>query len=78
MNEAKEKNGGPEAKPTNKKKKQGAQVKIHKGKKKSIKKNSDATPVFGGFVYLSAAKRKPPEYAQFPYYWGRAPCLQNG
>ena len=45
MNEAKEKNGGPEAKSTNKKKKQGAQVKIHKGKKKSIKKNSDATPV---------------------------------
>ena len=44
MNEAKEKNGGPEAKSTNKKKKQGAQVKIHKGKKKSIKKNSDATP----------------------------------
>ena len=46
MNEAKEKNGGPETKPTNKKKKQGAQVKIHKGKKKSIKKNSDATPVY--------------------------------
>ena len=45
MNEAKEKNGGPETKSTNKKKKQGAQVKIHKGKKKSIKKNSDATPV---------------------------------
>ena len=44
MNEAKEKNGGPETKPTNKKKKQGAQVKIYKGKKKSIKKNSDATP----------------------------------
>ena len=46
MNEAKEKNGGPETKSTNKEKKQGAQVKIHKGKKKSIKKNSDATPVF--------------------------------
>ena len=45
MNEAKEKNGGPETKSTNKKKKQGAQVKIYKGEKKSIKKNSDATPV---------------------------------
>ena len=48
MNEAKEKNGGPETKSTNKKKKQGAQVKIYKGKKKSIKKNSDATPVILG------------------------------
>ena len=45
MNEAKEKNGGPENKTHERKKKQGAQVKIHKGKKKSIKKNSDATPV---------------------------------
>ena len=60
MNEAKEKNGGPETKSTNKKKKQGAQVKIHKGKKKSIKKNSDATPVLT-MIVLTIAK------AEFKY-----------
>ena len=47
MNDAeqKKKTEVPKQKPTNQKKKQGAQVKIYKGKKKSIKKNSDATPV---------------------------------